>query len=225
MGTALATLANGAFNLLVGPAVALHGHREATIGVVVAAGSVASLLARIPAGNAFRPQRVTALVLGGSTLASIGYGLLPFVSAAPSLAASSALQGAGFALATTTGMAALIERRRHDTSAGSLMGWYTGSIGAGYALAGFLGGPLADAVGLEAALIVTAAVAGISGLVSASALRRLPVHRHDGDSSEPPRRWLRRMPAGVWLGAALVKGNYDAGSTTWIRPSRSTSTS
>jgi MFS family permease len=204
VGTALTTLANGAFNLLVAPTVALQGHREATIGVVVAAAGVASLLTRIPAGNAFRPRRVTALVLVGSALASIGYGVLPFVSAAPSLAGSSALQGAGFALATTTGMAALIERRHRDTSAGSLMGWYTGSIGAGYALAGFVAGPLADAVGLEAALVATAAVAGTAGLVSASALRRLPVHRYDEDAGAPPRGWLRRMPAGVWLGAAVA---------------------
>ena len=156
VGTGLLTLANGMFNLLVGPAVESRGHTEAMIGAIVATGSLSSLALRIPAGNAFRSGRASALVLAGSALAAIGYGLLPMVSAAPVLAVLSALQGAGFAVATTAGMAALLERRPTDVGAGSLMGWYTGSIGTGYALAGFVGGTLADAIGLRGALTVAA---------------------------------------------------------------------
>ena len=93
------------------------------IGAIVAAGSLASLATRIPAGNTFRPARVTVLVLAGSVCAAIGCIGLALVSGASALALLGALQGAGFALATTIGMAALIERRHPTTTAGSLMGW------------------------------------------------------------------------------------------------------
>ena len=217
IGTGLATLANGTFNLLVGPAVASRGHTEAVIGVVVAIGSLSSLLLRIPAGNAFRSGRATALVLVGSALAAAGYASLPMASAAPVLAGLSALQGAGFAVATTAGMAALMERRPAALGAGSLMGWYTGSIGAGYALAGFVGGALADTVGLRGALAAAALTALLSGGVTVRALDRLPLHRTDREAGAAPLRgWVRGMPAGVWLGFAvavyinLVNGGMNA---------------
>ena len=198
-------MANGTFNLLVGPAVASDGHSEATIGAIVASASVASLATRIPAGNIFRPARVTALVLAGSVCTAIGCVGLPLVSGASALALLGALQGAGFALATTIGMAALIERRHPATTAGSLMGWYTGSIGAGYAIAGFAGGALADAIGLAGAFAAAAATASVSGVVTVWALRRLPVYRHEQDGDvPPPRGWIRGLPPGVWLGASVA---------------------
>ncbi len=205
VGTGLLTMANGTFNLLVGPAVESRGHTEAMIGAIVAAGSVSSLMLRIPAGNAFRSGRATVLVLAGSVLAAIGYGLLPMASAAPVLAVLSALQGAGFAVATTAGMAALMERRPPDVGAGSLMGWYTGSIGAGYALAGFVGGTLADAIGIRGALSAAAVVALVSGWVTARSIGHLRPHRADVDEGAAPLRgWVRGMPAGVWLGFAIA---------------------
>lgn len=205
VGTALFTLANGMFNLLVGPAVDSRGHTEAMIGAIVATGSISSLALRIPAGNAFRSGRATLLVLVGSFLAAIGYMLLPMASAAPLLAVLSALQGAGFAVATTAGMAALMERGPAKVGAGSLMGWYTGSIGAGYALAGFVGGTLADAIGLRGALAASAVVALVSGWVTTRSIGHLPHHRAEVDDGAPPLRgWVRGMPAGVWLGFAIA---------------------
>ncbi|MGH2642209.1 MAG: MFS transporter [Actinomycetota bacterium] len=204
-GTGLLTLANGMFNLLVGPAIESRGHTEAVIGVIVATGSLSSLSLRIPAGNVFRSGRATALVWGGAVLAATGYALVPMVSEAPVLAMLSALQGAGFAVATTAGMAALMDRRPGDVGAGTLMGWYTGSIGLGYALAGFLGGALGDAIGLRGALGVAAAAAAVSGWVTAWSIRRLPRDAADVDDDAPPLRgWIRGMPAGVWLGFAIA---------------------
>lgn len=118
IGTGLFTVANGTFILLVGPVVAARGHTEAVIGSIVAIGGVSSLLLRIPAGNVFRPHRVTGLLLAGSLLAGIGYGVLPAASGAPALAGLSALQGAGFAVATTVGMAGLLERRPQGSGPG-----------------------------------------------------------------------------------------------------------
>ena len=205
VGTGLLTFANGSFNLLVGPSVASDGHSEAVIGVIVATGSVASLLLRVPAGNAYRSGRAALLITGGSVLAAMGYGLFPSFSAAPILAFLSALQGAGFAVATTAAMAGLIERRPDRTSAGSLMGLYTGSIGAGYAFAGFVGGPLADRIGLPGALVVASVVAACSGWLTAAALGRFGSPPPEtADHGPPLRGWVRGMPVEVWLGFAIA---------------------
>ena len=205
VGTGLLTFANGSFNLLVGPTVGSGGHSEVVIGVIVATGSVASLLLRVPAGNAYRTGRAAWLIGGGSFLAAAGYGLFPWPSTAPALACLSALQGAGFAIATTAAMASLIERRPERTSAASLMGWYTGSIGAGYAFAGFIGGPLADRIGLTGAILVAAGAAVCSGVLTASALQRFGSSPAETfDHGPPPRGWVRGMPIEVWLGFAIA---------------------
>lgn len=204
-GTGLLTFANGTYSLLVGPTVEAHGHTASVIGVIAAAGSLTSLLVRVPAGAAYRSARAFNLILGGSVLAALGYGLFATASAAPALGALSALQGAGFAVATTAAMAGLIERRPAQTHAGSLMGLYTGSIGAGYALAGLVGGPLADAAGLSAALSVAAAAAVCSGWITAAALARFGAPSPATDEpTTPSRGWLRGMPPEVWLGFAVA---------------------
>jgi MFS family permease len=67
-----------------------------------------------------------------------------------------------------------------------------------------VGGALAGAAGVAGALAAAAAAAGASGVVTAWALRRLPIHRHDEDDDAPARGWIRGMPAGVWLGATVA---------------------
>lgn len=85
------------------------------------------------------------------------------------------------------------------------MGWYTGSIGAGYALAGFAGGTLADAIGLRGALVAAGLCAVASGGITVWSLGRLSSHLSDGAGSETRLRgWVRGMPPGVWLGAAIA---------------------
>jgi len=113
-----------------------------------------------------------------------------------------ALDGAGFAIATTANMAALIERRPEGANAGAIMGWYTGSLGAGYALAGFLGGPLGDALGPRQAILVLALVPLTAGLLLALALRRSAPSRAASPPTERTVSWLRefrRVAPLVWL--------------------------
>lgn len=205
VGTGLFTLANGTFNLLVAPVVASRGHTEVVIGAIVAAGSVASFALRIPTGNVFRTGRTGALIASGSLFAATGYGVLPLVSSASALAGLSVLQGAGFAVATTAAMAALLERHPPGMRPGPLMGWYTGSIGAGYALAGFIGGTLADASGLRGALAMAAVAAIVAGWLMTWSLARSPARARDAERHEEPLRgWVRGLPPGVWLGAAIA---------------------
>ena len=112
-----------------------------------------------------------------------------------------ALDGAGFAIATTANMAALIERRPEGSNAGSIMGWYTGSLGAGYAIAGFAGGALGQALGAGDAILVLALVPLAAGLLLSLAIRATTPVRTEERARVRGSWWrdLRRVQPLVWL--------------------------
>ena len=132
--------------------------------------------------------------------------LIPTTRSAPLLACLVGLDGVGFAIATTGALAALMERRPQGAGAGPIMGWYTGSTGAGYAVAGFVAGTLADQIGITSAFTVLAGVPFCAGLALRVVLR--------STSSSPPQELapegsraaitgrllaFKSAPALVWL--------------------------
>jgi MFS family permease len=170
------------------------------IGSAVSAYGLVSLAARLPAGAVYRSHRAWWLIAGGTALSSLAFALLTQTSSPALLVLFVALDGAGFAIASTANMAALIERRPDGANAGSIMGWYTGSLGAGYALAGFVGGALGDTLGTSTAILVLALVP-----LGAGVLLSLVVHATAPERvAEPGARvaWWRGfhgLPALVWL--------------------------
>jgi MFS family permease len=98
-------------------------------------------------------------------------------------------------------MAALIERRPAGTNAGSIMGWYTGSLGAGYAIAGFVGGSLGDALGPGDAILVLALVPLAAGILLSLAIRGSTPVRAAGEPAAGSAWWhgFRKVPPLVWL--------------------------
>lgn len=209
-GTAFTTFGAGSLLLLVPPLLHRRGLSEATIGLVVACGGVASLLVRIPAGLAYRPSAAGVVIWAGALVTVAALLLLPEVDATLITAALIAVNGVAFAVVSTVAMAAVVEHRPSTVSLGSLMGWFTGSIGAGYSVAAFVAGALGDAIGLAAAIRVTAVLP-----VLAAAMLSLGLHRvGPADAAEPPdlrthRRprpteWLRSMPAGLWTAFVIA---------------------
>jgi MFS family permease len=95
-------------------------------------------------------------------------------------------------------MAALIERRPAAASAGSIMGWYTGSIGLGYSAAGFIGGTLADRIGVDDAILALAIVPIFAGALLKSALHA-GAGRGESVQGLARLRDFRHVPALVWL--------------------------
>jgi len=147
------------------------------IGAAVSAYGLVSLVVRLPAGLFYRSHHAWALIAGGTALSSASFALLTRTSDPLLLTVLVALDGAGFAIASTANMAALIERRPAGANAGTIMGWDTGSLGVGYALAGFVGGTLGDAIGTSDAILVLALVplvagAGLSAVVGATVPER-----------------------------------------------------
>jgi MFS family permease len=202
VASAVLTLGEGSFNLLVPPYMKSQHVAELVIGAAVSIYGVTSLLSRIPAGALYRSHRAWSLVAFGCLLSSLAFVLISQTSNAVLLSAWVALDGVGFAVATTANMAALIERRPPEMNAGVVMGWYTGSLGAGYALAGFVGGPLGDALGPGDAMFVLALVPIAAGLLLARTIHSTAPARSERLAGEPRRSWLhnfRGLPALVWL--------------------------
>jgi MFS family permease len=199
--SAVLTLGEGSFALLVPPYMDSRGVDEVLIGAAISIYGVMSLLARVPAGALYRTQRASLLIAFGCVLCAGAFALVPLTASPAVLAALIGLNGVGFAVATTGAMAALIERRPEGANAGVIMGWYTGSVGAGYALAGLVGGTLGDVAGISGAISIVALVPLLAGILLATIVHRTrPTHREP--PPEEPRRWLsgfRGAPALVWL--------------------------
>jgi MFS family permease len=192
------TVGEGAVALLIPPYLKAHGASDGAIGTVVAAYGVAALLTRLPAGMLYRSHRGPWLVGGGCLMSAIAFACIPLSGESWVVAVFVALDGVGFSIATTGLMAALIERRPSGTNAGSIMGWYTGSIGLGYSAAGFIGGTLADRAGVADAILVLAIVPILAGTLLKSALHAGAEGRKGGEGLVRLRDF-RHLPALVWL--------------------------
>jgi len=199
--SALLTLGEGSFQLLTPPYMHERHISPVVIGTAVSAYGVVSLLVRLPAGAIYRSHRAWMLIAGGTTLSSVAFALLTLTSSPVLLTALVALEGGGFAIASTANMAALIERRPEGANAGSIMGWYTGSLGAGYALAGFVGGPLGDAFGPRTAILVLALVPLAAGLLLSAVVQATAPERAPAAPRVRGAWWrdFRGLPALVWL--------------------------
>jgi MFS family permease len=207
VATGMLTLADGSLTLLLPPYLGGIGVQEATIGAVVASAGLASLVMRIPAGLSYRRHRAVRLVTAGAVGSSAAFLLISAMSLPATIAPLVALDGAGFAVASTTAMAAIVDHRPASISLPSLMGWFTGSIGAGYALAGFVGGSLSDAIGIGPALRILAAAPLVAAGLMGWALARMPAPHEHAAPPPGPRRvrdWLRAVPATLWTAVIVA---------------------
>jgi MFS family permease len=169
------TLGEGSFLVLVSPYLDGRGLGAGLIGTVVSVYGVASLLTRLPAGVLYRTERGTLLIAGGCVMSSLAFASIPLTGNPLVLSALIGLDGMGFAVATTGVLAALMERRPPDSRAGSVMGWYTGGVGAGYAVAGFVAGAAGDALGVPTAILVLAVIPLVAALLLTGAIRLAPL--------------------------------------------------
>jgi predicted MFS family arabinose efflux permease len=82
------------------------------------------------------------------------------------------------------------------------MGWYSGSVGAGYAISGFIAGSVGDAIGLRPAIFVLASVPLAASILLPTALSRSEGDRTFEQRVAPVRNRLAsllRGPSAVWL--------------------------
>jgi MFS family permease len=198
--SAVLTLGEGSFQLLVPPYMHAHHLSEVLIGTVFSVYGIVALAVRIPSGALYRPRRAWVLVFAGTALSCVAFAALSWTTDPALLTALVALDGAGFAIATTANMAALVERRPEGANAGSIMGWYTGAIAVGYAVAGFVGGALGDALGPGQAIRALAAVPLVAGVALAVVVGRpTPVRAVGAERRGAWWRDFHGLPGAVWL--------------------------
>ena len=201
VASAILTLGEGGFILLVPPY--MHGRHvpEVAIGAAISIYGVVSLVSRIPAGAIYRSHRAWWLIAAGCLVSSLAFAGITRTAHPALLTFFVALDGAGFAIASTANMAALIDRRPAGANAGSIMGWYTGSLGAGYAVAGFAGGALGDALGPGDAILVLALVPIVAAASLSTAVRSTAPERTTVEPSARGAWWrdFRHVPSLVWL--------------------------
>ncbi len=120
------------------------------------------------------------LIAGGMWVQAIGIALIVMSSQFTGFAAGSALLGAGTAMVYPTLLAAIADVA-HPSWRASAVGVYRLWRDLGYAIGAVLAGITADALGIDAAIWLVAAVTFASGLVVAvrmrETLRRLPAER------------------------------------------------
>jgi predicted MFS family arabinose efflux permease len=187
------------------------GATPAVVGAVLAVFAVASLVARFPTGAVYTVARARRLLVIGGVLSASAFALLPFVGGPLAVAGLMAIDGFGWAMATTSQLAVLVAARPEGLSTASAMGWYAGFNGLGNFAAGVSAGFLADQLGFVPSLLILAAMPAIATAVMALAM---PWDRLRRASSEvaPSRRpsvrglvgHLRRLSAVAWAGAMVM---------------------
>lgn len=174
--TTLSTLGDGSIQVLVAPLLETKGLTQTLIGVVVGAYSASALVFRVAGGGILQGARLGRLIPLGSLLQAAAFVIIPRFSDPIVLGALMALNGLGFALVSTGGLVAIIAARA-DRPSGPLMGWYNGFISIGYSLAGFIGGSVADLLGLESGIRGLALIPLLTAVVMWTVVRRIPADR------------------------------------------------
>src|SRR4051812_47694531 len=114
-----------------------------------------------------------------------------------------ALNGLGWSIATTAQLALLVARPPGGVSTAVAMGWFSGATGLGNALAGLVGGALADAIGVSATFFVLAATPLVGALLMVRSVAASAVISH-ARTARPPVRELARLPVAVWAGVLVM---------------------
>lgn len=187
------TVGDGSVQLLLAPHLQERGVSAGAIGPIVAAYSVAALCFRFVTGVVYRAHLIRYLVPGGCLLQAVSFLWLANSSSPVLLGAATATTGVGFAIASTGGLAAVMELRRRG-NAGVVMGWYTGCLGAGYSLAGFVGGAAGDALGLPRAITTLSILPLLAGVGLAMAVWRI-------EAEPPTASATRASPLALLTGA------------------------
>ena len=225
----LYSVGEAALHLLTPPYLAdALGFGPAVIGVLSAVFAVSSLLMRLPVGVAYSAERVRLLLLGGGLLSAGAFAAVPLVSSSWGFSAIMALDGIGWALATTTQLAVLVASRPPNMTVASAMGWYAGFTGLGHAVGGLTAGLVADAFGYAASFV---GLALLPALATAVMFRALPAQLAAAEQpAEPPAeepgsgmraalRAVRTMPVAVYGGVLVMfLINYQSGLLNTFHP-------
>lgn len=204
LATMLFELAEGALRFLVPLNLDDRGLGPASIGLVIFAFSATSLLARAVTAGAFRPERARRLIIGAGLASTVAYLITPFVTDVAAFSVLMAIDGFGWGMATTCLLAMVMLCTPTAISPGVAMGWYIGFQGIAFAIATTVGGLLAEAVGIQAAMLVLATVPVLAA--SLISWRLPPVVRDMTGPTGPPSVGAEAAAAGAEVDSDANRG-------------------
>ncbi len=166
----LVTSSEGGLNTVFPPFLE-HSHFSISqIGFIISVFAILQLLSRLPAGALYSAHRARLIVVSALLLLAasiIGYA---YLVGAPFVIVLTLLHGLAFGTVTTVMLALCIEVKPEGYSSGAVMGWYTASLSAGYAIGNSLGGFVADHLGYTWSFLII----GLFPLGSALVVAVLP---------------------------------------------------
>jgi len=169
-----------------------YGYALPAIGTLISLLSVTRLASRLPIGAAYQPARAKrqlAAALLALSVATGGFALAGGQSVA--VVGLTLAHGFAFGSLGTLALAAIIDITGGQR-AGAIMAWYTAALSTGYALGAFVGGALAEAYGIPAALVL----ASVLPILGVGIVLALPAFHG------PPQAQVRTPGLRGFLGAA-----------------------
>lgn len=203
---ALSTTTEGTLQLLLPPYLDEQGYALPAIGALISLLSVTRLASRLPVGAAYgaaSAKRMAVIALLGLSIATGGFAFAG--GAAFPVALLTLAHGFAFGSLGTILLAAIIDMTGGQR-AGAIMAWYTAALSTGYSVGAFLGGSVADAYGIGAALIASS----VLPLVGVALVLALPTFHGPAQVEAPPAgirglfQGVARLDPRVWLAFTIV---------------------
>lgn len=202
----LMTTAEGTLVLVLPPYLDGYGYALPAIGTLLSLVSVMRLVSRVPVGTAYRAALAKRQLAVTFVVLSVATGGFAFAEGrlAP-IVALTLLHGFAFGSFGTLLLATVIDLTGGRRS-GAIMAWYTAALSIGYSIGAFLGGALADALGIPAALLL-AAVLPLLAVFAVLALPEFAGPPHAVERAPGLRGLLlaaARLDPRVWLAFVIV---------------------
>lgn len=159
------TTAEGTLGLLYAPYQDRYGYAVPAIGALSALLAIFRLASRVPSGATYRPDRAKGHLIAWLivfTAATSGFALAG--GNLVLVAALTIVHGYAFGALGTYNLATTIDLTG-GRRACTVMGWYTAALSTGYAIGAFLGGAVADRVGVDLALASIGMLPALSALL------------------------------------------------------------
>jgi predicted MFS family arabinose efflux permease len=180
------------------------------VGGLLAVFALSSLAMRLPVGAGFSAERVRPMLLIGGLLSTGAFAAVALAHSAVVLGGLLALDGIGWAMATTTQLAVLVASRPSRLTIASAMGWYSGFTGLGNALGGASAGLTADALGYTPAFLLLASMPALAtvvmfrGLPAQLAVARARREDRESDGGDAPGTRTRAGPMATLRAAGTL---------------------
>ena len=153
---AATTAAEGMVSFLLPPYLASVAFPVDVIGLLLAAGALASLASRLPAGVLYRGRRARRLLVASLGVGLITTLLIPTTRDPLAFAVLRALGGFAFGVATTVNLARFMETLPPGRDRVAAMGYFSASLAFGYMIGNGLGGFAGDLLGYPLAFTIAA---------------------------------------------------------------------